>query len=205
LRHPSVYQSGISLIDSHGTQEYREMLMDAGKKVLNIDLGAFLIQKSENAVEFFGFSGNKATSSLQSLYLNHPQILRSFAVFFLQSLHPILNQMGQEASSLIDLKGQDFFSRQSICPEIPAKTRLAYYKDLGMQCEVEKAEKLSLRERQCLQLLIESKSAKEIACALGLSRRTVEYYFENIKNKFSCWSRQEILELARQFQEFGIL
>lgn len=203
LRHPSCYQSGISLIETHGSKEYREMLLDAGKKVMNVDMGAFLIEKKENSVEFFGYSGNKESSALQSLYLNHPQILRSFAAHFKRSLHSILAQMTVETSSLVDLKGDDYFCKQTICPDVAPEMRLAYYRDLGF--EAQNAEKLSRREKQCLKLLIESKSAKETAQVLGLSPRTVESYFENIKCKLSCWSKQEVLTVACQLNELGLL
>jgi len=105
----------------------------------------------------------------------------------------------------MDLKGEDFLCDELICPEIISSTRLAYYRDLGMGAEAKKAERLSCRERQCLRLLIEEKTAKETASILGLSRRTVEYYFENIKNKLSCWSKKEILSMARAFEELGLL
>lgn len=202
LRHPSVYKSGISLIDSHGSEEYKERVLKAGKKVLNMDLAAILIQKNNHFVEFFGFAGNRETSSLESLYLNHAQLLTSFGVHFKKELGLILREMAEEANSLINLKGQDFVCEQPICPDIAPAALLAYYRDLGMNCHTEK---LSLRERQCLKLLIENKSAKETASILGLSRRTVEYYFENIKNKLSCWNKQEVLQAAKNLKDLGLL
>ena len=74
-----------------------------------------------------------------------------------------------------------------------------------MKWEVAQIEKLTPRERQCLKLLTEDKSAKETAALLGLSRRTVESYFENIKNKLSCTYKHEVLHLARTLQEIGLL
>ncbi|MBA3239011.1 MAG: helix-turn-helix transcriptional regulator [Parachlamydiaceae bacterium] len=170
-----------------------------------MDLGIILIQKHEDSVEFFGFTGNKKTSSLENIYLNHPQILKSFAIHFKKELGPILTGMENDADSLVSLKGEDFFCDQLICPEITSSTRLAYYRDLGMKCEAEKLGLLSARERQCLKLLIQDKSAKETGAILCLSSRTVESYFENIKNKLSCWNKQEILKLARDFEEVGLL
>lgn len=205
LRHFSVYKSGICLIESNGSEEYKETVREEGKKVLDIDLGVLLIQKNENSVEFFGFAANKATSALERIYLNHPRLLRSFAIHFKKELGHILTGMQSDASSLVTLKGQDFLCKQPICPDITSSTCLAYYRDLGMKYEVEKAEKLTPRERQCLKLLIQDKSAKETGVILGLSPRTVESYFENIKNKMSTWSKQEILKLSRHFEEMGIL
>lgn len=205
LRHPSVYQPRITLIDSYGSEKYKKLVLNAGKKVLNIDIGAILIQKNADYVEFFGFSGNKKTSYLEHLYLNHSQLLTSFAAHFKNELGFILTQMEEEAYSLIDLKGQDFVCNQSIYPEIDFTALLAYYKEIGMHEEVKKIQKLSIREKQCLKLLIEDKSAKETAIVLGLSRRTIEYYFENIKNKLSCWNKQEILQITKTLKNMGLL
>ena len=205
LRHPSVYQSGMALIDQHGSKEYKELVLEAGKKVLSMDLGATLIQKNEEYVEFFGFAANKKTSCLENLYLNHPQLLKSFALHFKSQLGGILSQMEDEADSLVNLKGKDFDCKQPICPDIQPTALFAYYKDLGMHAEIQKIQKLSAREKQCLKLLIQDKSAKETAVVLKLSRRTVEYYFENIKNKLDCWSKQEILKIAKHLQQMGLL
>lgn len=198
LRHPSVYQSGI-LIDDH------EIILKSTTKMLKTDKTVILVQKGDSWVEIFGFCGNTKTSSIESLSLNHPQILKSFGAHFKRELSPILNNMEDEANSLIYLKGDDFFCKQPICTQVSSTALIAFYKDLGMKCDFEKAKKLSTRERQCLKILIEDKSAKEIASLLGLSSRTIEYYLENIKDKLSCWSKQEVIAYAKIFEQTRLL
>ena len=205
LRHPQVYRSGTTLLESYGSEEYKEIVMKAGKKVLNADLGVQLIQKHEECVEFFGFAGTRETSCLENLYLNHSQLLKSFAEHFKREMKPILTKMGEEPGSLQELKGADFFCGEVICPDIERTSRLKFLKSLGMHLEVSKAEKLSPRERECLLLLIEGKSSKESAAFLKLSSRTIEGYFENIKDKFSCWSKPEVLAIAKELQKLGLL
>jgi len=56
--------------------------------------------------------------------------------------------------------------------------------------------KLTKRECECVFLLIRGKTAKEIASLLSLSKRTVESYIENIKNKMNCQNKVEILVKA---------
>lgn len=56
--------------------------------------------------------------------------------------------------------------------------------------------KLTKRECECVFLLIRGKTAKEIAGLLSLSKRTVESYVENIKNKMNCQNKVEILVKA---------
>ena len=56
--------------------------------------------------------------------------------------------------------------------------------------------KLSARELESLFLLLRGKSAKQIAEALQLSKRTIESYAEQIKNKFGCHTKAELFYLA---------
>lgn len=205
LRHPSVYQSGICLVDSFGSQEYREIIVREGKNILDMDIGVNLIQKNDDSVEFFGFTGNRKSSSLHHLFLNHSQIFRSFATHFKKELAPVLKLMQKEAGYLIDLKGEDFFCKEPIHPEVELNTLQHYFRDLGMEDLVEKSKILSFREKQCLQLFVRGKSAKETAKFLSLSPRTVEFYFENIKNKTCCLNKREVLALAKKLEKLGFL
>jgi DNA-binding CsgD family transcriptional regulator len=53
---------------------------------------------------------------------------------------------------------------------------------------------LSDREIDCLKLLIQGHTSKTISKELEISKRTVETYIENIKNKLSCDSKSEIID-----------
>ncbi len=204
LRHPSVYHSGMTLMTTHGSKEYHEKISNSGKKVLDMDLGVLLIEKHTDTVEFFGFSGNKS-SSLQNLYMNSPQLLHTFASYFKKELSSILSKMKQEAVSLIQLKGADFFLNEPVHPGLSSSDRLSYYEDLGLLRPSKLATKLSPRERELLKLLLKNYSAKETAAFLSLSKRTVEFYFENLKDKLSCYSKQELFQMAKLFSDVGLI
>jgi len=53
--------------------------------------------------------------------------------------------------------------------------------------------KISKRERECLEFLSKGMTAKEIARVLDLSPRTIEFYIENLKKKFVCFTRAELI------------
>ncbi len=206
LRHPDLYESGFCLIENHGSEEYKKRILKDGKEIFNLDQGVILIQKNiDSSVEFFGFSGNKTNCSLDRLYLNHPWVLKSFAGYFKKELKPILLQMEEEADILLRLKGSDFYSNQIIQPDVNSEEILNYLGDLGKGSEMAKVKLLSKREKQCIKLLLQGKSAKESAVFLKLSHRTIEFYFENIKNKLSCTCKQEIFSLGKNFEELGLL
>lgn len=55
---------------------------------------------------------------------------------------------------------------------------------------------LSTRELECLYCLLRGMHAKQIADRLTLSKRTIEFYIDNIKNKLGCQNKHELISLA---------
>jgi DNA-binding NarL/FixJ family response regulator len=56
-----------------------------------------------------------------------------------------------------------------------------------------RAAKLSTRERQLVECLLEAKSNKEIARTLNLSEKTIKHYMTNLMNKLRVKSRVEVV------------
>jgi DNA-binding CsgD family transcriptional regulator len=56
--------------------------------------------------------------------------------------------------------------------------------------------KLSKRQKECLEYLIEGYTTKIIANKLGLSSRTVEHYLDSVRNKLGCRSRLDLIKMA---------
>ena len=108
-----------------------------------------------------------------------------------------------------------FWDRLGILEQIgevhvcPNPVEPSYYteilKGLGVEVYSQKASLLSKRERECLIFLLQGKTAKETATNLGLSPRTVESYFENIKKKLKCWSKGELFETAQILEKLELL
>lgn len=63
---------------------------------------------------------------------------------------------------------------------------------------------LSKREKEVVELLLQGKSNKQIALALGISNRTVEFHLKNIYTKLQVSSRTEaILKLGKSTSDAG--
>ena len=205
LRDMSVYKSGFCFLEEHGSAERTERILKDGREIFNLDLAVLYIERHHDSVEFFGFSGKKAECSLEKTYLNHPMLLKSFGSYFKKELNTILHQMQEEAGPLIDLKGSDFLCPQLVHPSITENAHHVFLQKIGRAQDVFKAGLLSQREKECLKLMIRGNTAKQIAHLLHLSPRTVESYFENMKNKLSCFSKQELFSVAKSFDEIGLL
>lgn len=108
-----------------------------------------------------------------------------------------------------------FWDRLSIreqIAEVPtrlAPVELGYYSELlillGMEEFVKKGSRLSKRERECLKLILQGKTAKETGAALKLSPRTIESYFENIKKKFKCFNKGDLFATAQILEKLELL
>lgn len=202
LRHPDVYKPGLCAMQHHGTDTYKERIMHDGKEIFHLDYNVLLIEKSADYVEFFGFVANAGKNRLEGVVLNHPYFLKTFAAHFKRELSPILLPMRESASSLINLKGADFFNRELIHPHTDISALIA---ECGMGDLVRKTARLSPQEKRCLQRIGLGESAKEIGAVLQISSRTVEFYVENIKNKLACTTKQELISVAQKCDEFSLL
>lgn len=57
---------------------------------------------------------------------------------------------------------------------------------------------LTPRERDCLCALASGRTVKTVARELNLSHRTVEFYLKNLKAKFGCANKGELLALVAE-------
>lgn len=203
LRHPDQYQSGVCTMFSNGSEEYCKRVLREGKEVLNMGDSLFIIEKTDSSVEFFGFASRIGSHKLSDVSLNCPAYLKAFATHFKQETKSILQSMEENASTLVELKGDDFYNNEPILTD-PVKKLKGYLKEVGLGRLVDFAAALSRQERKCLFYLAQGKTAKETAAFLRLSSRTVESYLEHIKNKGDICA-SELFDLAKELKEFGLL
>lgn len=71
----------------------------------------------------------------------------------------------------------------------------------GCDVRLEKFKRLSPREKECLKYLLYGMTSRESAEEMGLSPRTVEYYFENIKDKMDCTTKRDLYALCRLLEK----
>jgi DNA-binding CsgD family transcriptional regulator len=64
--------------------------------------------------------------------------------------------------------------------------------------------RLTQRQMQCAESLLNGRTAKETAFLLGLSTRTVEYYLGNIKLKLECRNKSELIAKLIQLSKADI-
>ncbi|MFD1253744.1 MULTISPECIES: LuxR C-terminal-related transcriptional regulator [Devosia] len=66
-------------------------------------------------------------------------------------------------------------------------------------------ERLTPREKQVLDIILEAKTAKEIAFDLGISQRTVEAHTERLRIKLLARSITDILRIVAAAERMGLV
>ena len=205
MKGPNFWKSGYSLLETIASESFNGYMAKANS-LFNFTSSWIILSKREfGFVEIFGFIGESG-SPIEKIYLNHSNLLKAFAGYFKKEMQPIIRQMEEDSISLADLKGRDFFAdAPSFYPTIDSAAYRAFLGDCGMRSQLKKVESLSKRERQCLKLFLLGKSAKETAIDLSLSPRTIEFYFENIKNKLACRDKASVFSFGRELENLGLL
>ena len=58
---------------------------------------------------------------------------------------------------------------------------------------------LTRREKECMDHLILGKTIKETAVIMNLSPRTVEFYLKNIRKRWGCHSKNELITRVKRY------
>lgn len=85
----------------------------------------------------------------------------------------------------------------------PKQAHYHFIKHIGLdKVHVDENELITIRELECLMLFSKGMTAKEIGKRMDISHRTVETHFENIKLKFNCLTRSEVISLFQAHCNF---
>lgn len=182
---PELLQSGCVILADTPDPEFLDTI-ERSKKMYHLDNTFLILEKSGDTVEGFFFGTRSPNAS--PIYLHRLDLLKKFNHYFTQKAAPIIKQMEGEGFNLKQVKGSNFLKRSPDCPLSNHDPRTKNF----LKC----ISPLSKRERECLELFRQGHSAQAAAARLNLSRRTVEHYYENIKNKLGCTSKWDLLNLG---------
>lgn len=141
-------------------------------------------------VEYFSFAGQRENYDINYFYINHSDTLTQFNDRFINAL--ILNQMTLPGASL---PSHQWASHQGFFRNFFDNRPTLYDTKLVLP----NVKQLTNREYEIVRLLIDGKTSKETATILNLSIRTVENHFQNLRKKFHCKSKTQILQKLSQF------
>ncbi len=182
ILHPRLLRSGSLLIPVNFNPEYMQKIFTESKMAHLL----LLMLASENRAEFFFFGNRKGEKASSIFSFGSSELLYHFARYFRREAKPIIERHRREGFNMKKAKGKTFLENNFSSPLLRKEPRIQRFLNLMMP--------LSNREMQCLELFKAGKTAQMTGSILGLSQRTVEHYFEHIKQKLNCYTKTELLE-----------
>lgn len=181
---PQLLKSGYVFTAQTKDEKYLATVNTSLNK-FQMDNTFLMLEKKESQAEGFLFATKPSVKQVN--YLSYLDVLKKFNGFFLRQMSDLLGKMQADGFNLKTAKEASFFTRDSTLP-------LSAH-DKKMFDFLRKISPLSLQEERCLELFRMGHTAQATASIMGLSPRTVEHYFENMKNKFGCSSKWDLLKL----------
>lgn len=153
----------------------------------NIAHPLFIIKKYSTHIDGFMIASSVDNELIIHAYLTHIEKIKNFIHYYLLKCHNLIKQAEANKIKMNNIPNIDLPA--NFIPINPLTDLLHgnYFinKDLGVIS-------LTKRELTCIAWLIKGKSASDIGLILKISKRTVETYINNIKNKFNCTKTTEL-------------
>lgn len=163
-----------------------------------------IIEKNSHYNDYFHFATDQADNAINQIYINNLDLLHCFIQYFKESV-----DQSKVLSRAFNIK----FRVHPDAPGYTIKSGNDFEKmrfDFIGQINKNKSSELltlptdlSIQQINCLNLLMQGNSAKQIANQLHLSQRTVENYLQHIRKKMSCKSSLELIHKYKKITNFS--
>lgn len=167
----------------------KKMDCDAGK--FGVKHPFTIIERSENSRDFYHFANNYESKAINQVYITNLDLLKKFVLYFKDSI-----SQSKSLSSAYDIKFEldknviGYTLENDMNFENLNVNRAAFLQDINQSFHT--IDDFPPQQARCLKLLLEGKTAKEIANQLNLSRRSVEHYIQAIRKKLNCKNKIEL-------------
>ncbi len=169
-------------------------LINYVKSHYNLANGLLIIKKQAGFIENYYFATNPDNLYVNNAYLSRLDDFYNFCFYFKEQARKLIIKNHKNRIALPDYEPQvqavslNFYPalKQRINIDEPLFKKLYYCPDFTAA--------LSRREFQCLASIALGMQIRDIANKLELKERTVNFYFENIKQKLGLHSRKELID-----------
>lgn len=189
-----------------GHPEYQQVVHEATAN-FGIGGGLNIVDVQDDYCDIFAFCVNKNHLGSVNDFIAQESLLNEFCLYFKEKIRPFLVEAGASQILLPEKMHVNFGAlqlfldgkqnQQNFMDEINLKKYSITINGIDKT--------ISKSELYCLHALASGLGAKETAHKLNLSAHTVNTYVRNLKQKFECYSRVELLRLFKsQFGQINI-
>jgi DNA-binding CsgD family transcriptional regulator len=188
LKHPRHYNYGMNifLIKDELIQPTSPFstLQDQCKRFFNFNQTLLIINRVNHYYEVFCFATPLTHPRALEGYINELNLIKSFIRYFKQGMGGILEEICEEGAKIQEIKSLDFYDQADDIKTSLDDSEREYLlekfspQEFGMRQQIKS---LTKREKECLQWILQGKTADDTAKILGISRRTVELHRNSCK------------------------
>lgn len=155
-----------------------------------------IINKTETGSEQFGFMIDKSNLAL---IINELQIIKQFMNKLPTKIPRLFSKLEEAQVNLVDLMGASFY-KSAIPAHFQPQAREVMIQNMGLESDIQ----LNPRELEVIKLVLQGHSPSQIAPKVFLAKRTIEHLLEKIKEKLECNSKTQLIQKAREMENFGL-
>lgn len=174
-------------------------LNKVAKESFDIDYMIEFGTRVNDTIEYFGFASKRSDSNILQSYLNELPVLKVFVKQLREKNSNIFNDVKENC---VDISSEipAFYKPDASAADLSSSRSL-----LLQNLDLDLPQNLSKREREVSSLITKGYSAAEIALQLNLSKRTVESYIENLKDKLHSYSKAELIQRCLELQSINYI
>ena len=144
-------------------------------------------------IKRYGFEAPLINNNINNTYLNQVDVIKDFFDYFDSRFTHLIDRLPSMKVKIVP----SMFNQYHAPPQQPPPLGVAAEceKDFIEHCLLRgiESKKITHQEKEVIKWYIKGKSAEETGIIMGLSKRTVERYFEILRRKFNCHKKQEIV------------
>ena len=189
---PTFFKSHQSVEDKHclWVTHQDDKILSILKDKYNIGNGVTYIEKYTGYCEYCYFGTYADNYSIYNLYMNKKTLFKDFVTFFKAHAKDIIKKC--EINRIPKLIEKPVFPIENSYP-VSTKEFFDLINKSNYSLHITEDIRISRRELQCIIWCMKGKTADEIGQILGISKRAVEAYTQNLKEKFKCYKTTELV------------
>lgn len=207
FRHPDLMTRTVDFPDMlYGLDEKYDSTQGVIRKKFQSDQILHLRERIGDTTYLYGFSSTPNRIGIRDIYINYTSLLWKFIRYFREEAKDLITNVYENQIHIAPHCGEDFH-RVLItdAAQLKLKNINCFLEMIGEVDRIDFLPDFTRRELDCVHGYLRGLSARQLADELKISKRTVEHYLENVKDKLCCRSRAELFERLQLLKSCQLL
>lgn len=188
-------RTGFTICAYHPSEKFTTgLLKDATS--YGMHHGVDYARKTKTGYQAIAFDTTLENIEMPNKVINNQKCIIRFMDYLEKELQPIFKNLSDHIIDIDLLTSSNNTMTKKLAKQqnIEMETKIKFLKQIGIITSDFLDISLSIKEKKCLKLYLEGKTAADTAMELTMSRRTVENYMDKLKTKLNCRYKKDLFE-----------